>query len=175
MKFSVFVVVIAALVGASSAQDLTAVQQRDQELCNNYCTSEWPDQSVCAEVCMQSAIGEISDCNAGDNDSTDEKYAFWSGCSFGLAVGRDATCGTFCAKLKFSHSLSKFFELGCKHVCKAAVSHAVGKRPVSCRNHVCGALWGIEACWRGCNFAAGLVEGTNTSEDEKDDGAGHGQ
>ena len=170
MKFAIFVIALTLLAGVNAQDNLTEVQKRDQALCNSYCAVEWADQPVCAEVCLESAIGEVTDCNAGDNDSKDEKYAFWSGCSFGLAVGRDATCGTFCAKLHFTHNLSKFFELGCTHVCKSVRDHAVNNKPISCRNHVCGKLWGIEACWRGCNFAAGLVEGTHGTEGLQDPG-----
>ena len=149
-----------AMIACVSAET-TDIQKRDQALCTSYCNTEWPDQTVCAEVCTQSAIGEVSDCNAGDNDSSDEKYAFWSGCSYGLAIGKDSTCGSFCAKLHFTHNLSKFFELGCSHICQAVVNKKV---TISCRNKVCGRLWGIEACWRGCAFANGLVHGVEGHE-----------
>jgi hypothetical protein len=161
MKFTV--AVIATMAAVANAQ-MTAVQENDKKLCDNHCTLEWPEQSVCGEICYEAAVGGVTDCNAGDSDSKDEKYAFWSGCSYGAAVGKDTSCEGVCASLHFTHNLSKFFELTCTHICNSAVKHARNKKPVSCRHHVCGRLWGIEACWRACNTAAGIVEGTAEAE-----------
>ena len=156
------IVAIALLAVAGVSADLTADQQNDQALCKDYCSKEWPEEANCADVCTQSAVGEVTDCNAGENDGSNEKYAFWQGCAYGTGLNRNASCKSFCSKVRSQHKYSKFFELGCTHVCKMIVEKAKGGN-LSCRNSICPKLWNIEGCWRACGYANGMVHGTDST------------
>jgi len=147
-----------ALALALAAASVSA--ETSTEMCSGFCNREWSDfLDDCNGACDAAAQGGL-DCTADASASREEKYAFWSACSYGSGLGKGSSCDQFCARLHFDHHFSKFFELGCKHVCRAAISHHKDNHPIECRKHLCSTLR-VEMCWRGCNYAAGFVDGTD--------------
>jgi hypothetical protein len=152
--------IIALAIAMIAVSVEAADAEESKQLCTSFCQREWSDQAdSCNEVCAAAATGELSDCSADASASKEEKWGFWSACSFGGALGKGSSCAEFCQRLSFEHTFAKFFELGCKKVCGAAVAHHKEAHPIECRAHLCSTLR-IEMCWRGCNYAAGFVEGT---------------
>lgn len=165
MKLSMICVIALVLVVAA-VPAFAATQEQDQAACDKFCAFEWNEpefKDACGDICMEAAVGESNDCSAGAGDSKKEKQLFWSACSFGLAVGKEQGCDGFCDSLSFSHHLSKFFDLACRHICNKIVTHRAENENLNCRR-VCNKLFGVQACWRGCPYAKGMIAGLDLSE-----------
>jgi hypothetical protein len=163
MKYIAMVIATFAVAAQAQTQ---GTPEHAAQLCSAYCTREYADSlDTCNEVCAAAATGVLTDCAPDASASKAEKNAFESNCSYGSALGKGSSCASFCGKISFEHSYAKFFEIGCKRVCKSVVKSHKNNPIINCREDLCSTLR-VSLCRTACNYASGFFAAT---EHECDD------